>query len=117
LFEGFRNEAQKRRLGLELEKLQVERERAVAELKKKHRRLEEEIRSYGQDVSHRKVIRDQTEQKLAFSERLSLQSISDQIDLISRRIELAHQKWELEKSVTLQRAAAKELEFLAEVPR
>ncbi len=117
LFEGFRNESQTRRLGLELEKLQVEQERAVAELKKKHRRLEEEIRSYGQDVSHRRVIRDQTEQKLAFSERLSIQSISDQMDLISRRIELAHQKWELEKSVTLQRAAAKELEFLAEVPR
>lgn len=114
LFDGFRNNAQRQRLKQEIDKLKLEKERRVGEIRNKYEKLSAAMRIYDDQITIQKEMISQMETRDGMVDRLDRERITDRTVYLEQKIEMLTKKFELEKALITKTAALKEAEFLRE---
>lgn len=114
LFEGFKSVNNEQRLKLEISKLQLEREKKIAELKNLCDKTSRTAMLYKQEVRTQKDLLKNAQDKTAMIERLDRQQIIDKVVLLTQKIELINQALALEKTLINKISFTKKLNILLE---
>ncbi|OPY76708.1 MAG: outer membrane channel protein [Syntrophorhabdus sp. PtaU1.Bin058] len=112
LFDGFKSSANIEKARLEMERLKIEKEKKVAELRSRQARLSDASRLYGMEMKNRQEMLAKTGEKLAMVERLAEQKIAGQKDRLIEKIEMVNRRLELAKASITKVSAVKELKLL-----
>jgi hypothetical protein len=117
LFDGFKSSARIERAGLEMERLKIEKEKKVSELRSRQARLSDASQLYGLEMENRREMLAKTGEKLSMVERLTEQKVAGHKDLLIEKIELVNRRLELAKVYITKASAVKELKLLTEEVR
>ena len=98
LFDGFKNLNSISKKKLEIEKMKIEKEMQIAELKKKYEQLIIDAKNSVNKIKHSGEILLLVNQNLNNLERLNENGFASRADFINRKIELLKQKEEYEQS-------------------
>jgi len=112
LFQGFKTIVSSKRLKLELERLELERDKKIAEIKSLYTKTKKAIQVYDQEIKTKKGLLNHTQEKTTLTERLYSQQITDKVVLLNQKIELITQQLELEKVEVSKIASIKKLNIL-----
>lgn len=114
LFDGFKTSSQIQKAKLEIERLRLEKGKGIAEVMNRRTKLEETSRSLAEELKNRQEIVAGTEENLSMVSRLTAQKAAEYAELLNRKIELVHEKWEITRTKITQRSALLELQIFSE---
>jgi len=112
LFQGFKTIDSSKRLKLEIERLQLERDKKLAEIKNLYTKTSKAIKSYEQVLQTKKDLLKHTQDKTTMLERLNSQQITDKVVLLNQKIDIITQQLEMEKAEVSKIASIKKLNIL-----
>lgn len=112
LFAGFKTIVRGKEIKMEIERLQLERDKKIAELKSLYTKTSKEVLAYKQELETKKELLKNVQNKTAMIERLKNQQITDEVVALNQEIELINQRLELEKTSVSKIAAIKKLNIL-----
>jgi len=116
LFDGFKSSAQIEKAKIEIERLKIERQKKLAELSTRYDKLKETKAYFLTGLQNQEELTGKVENNLSMMGRLAENQVAEYADWINRKIEMNTQKFELNKTITLKKAAAIELRILSEDP-
>jgi hypothetical protein len=96
-----------------MERLKVEKEKKIAELRSRQAKSSDAVKLYGLEVKNRQEALAKAEEKLGMVARLKEQKIAEHKDLLLEKIELVNRNLELERAHIGKASVARELELLA----
>lgn len=114
LFEGFKTVSRIQKAKLEIERLRLEKEKGIAEVTNKHKKIEETSAALATELRNRQEIAAKAEEKLSMVRRLAEQKTVEYADLLNRTIELLNDKLEISKTEITRRSALLELQIFSE---
>lgn len=114
LFEGFKSNAAMEKARLEVERLEVEKERKLAELTTRYAKLIETRKTCLNNIENQEEMVTKVEEKLTMAERLSDQKAIQWVDFLTQRIDAVNQKFDLKKALVSKIATIKELQLLSD---
>jgi outer membrane protein TolC len=114
LFEGFKTGSRIQKAKLEIERLRLEKEKGIAEVMNRHKKIEETERSLATELRNRQEIVAKGEENLSMVRRLAEQKAVEYADLLNRKIELLNDKWEITRTKITRRSALLELQIFSE---
>ena len=114
LFEGFKTGSRIQKAKLEIERLRLEKEKGIAEVMNRHKKIEETERSLATELRNRQEIVAKVEENLSMVKRLAEQKAVEYADLLNRKIELLNDKWEITRTKITRRSALLELQIFSE---
>ena len=98
-FDGFKNRANREKTKLEIQKLQLEKEKKLSELDSKFRKSFKAYESYNDELTTNKELLVTVKDKLDAVKRLSSNKLIEQNELLSAKAELLNQEYELEQNI------------------
>lgn len=98
IFGGFRTRAQIEKTALEIERLTLEKEKKIEELATKYRNTEEVLTNLSEEVNSRKEMIRHAADKLSMTERLTLQRVSGEKEVLIQKIELLNERTALQRA-------------------
>ncbi|MGD9581957.1 MAG: TolC family protein [Vampirovibrionia bacterium] len=113
LFDGFKNSAQQDKVKLEIEKLQVEKQKKLHEMKKKYDLLYQDAKLYKKDFDNQQNLLAEYQKQFNALERLSDNKLIQKTDLLIKKSELITQILNIEISLINTYASIKKLEYLS----
>ncbi len=113
IFDGFKNRAAIEKATLEKEKLALQRDDRLAQLKTQAQLYEQQIEGFSVRLQTKATILNKTQDKLTMVSRLSDQQIVDQTQAIKEHIERIKKQLEVDKSLMEGVSALKKLKILA----
>lgn len=113
LFQGLKTFSREKILKLEKEKLQLERDKKIAELKTLYAKEERAMRSYEQELETKKELLKDIQAKTEMIEVLNNQQIIDKAVVLNQKIELIIQQLEVAKTAISQLASLKKLKYIS----
>jgi outer membrane protein TolC len=114
IFDGFKNRAQVEKARLELQQLQVEKEKKLSELSSRYEKLREQSRILGKSFDNQQEALTLAETAAMMKDRLAEKKIVEEVQRLRKQIELVTQRCELARAGILKAAAARELQIMAE---
>lgn len=112
LFDGFKTIVSGKRINLEIERLKLERDKKIAELKNLYTKTSKEVLAYKQELETKKELLKNAQNKTAMIERLKTHQLTDEVVALNQEIELINQRLELEKTSVSQLSTLKKLNIL-----
>lgn len=113
-FDGFKSAADKRRINLEIKKLKMEREQAMADLKSKYEKLNEESAYYQRTYESNKNLLNLLADKLAELKKIAETKPDNYEDVLNEQAKLIVQQLEIEKRLINRAAAIKKNQVFVE---
>ena len=98
-FDGFKNRANREKTKLEIEKLQVEKEKKLSELENKYQKSYKAYETYNEELNVNRQLLATVKEKLNDIERLNANKLTDQNQLLSAKADLLNQEYELEQNI------------------
>jgi len=98
VFTGFKNTAQRDRTKLEIQKLKIERDKRVEEIKSFYQKMYQQARNFDTAMSNQEESMELVQDKITMLERMSRQKLIDKISYLSQKADLISQKLELERT-------------------
>lgn len=114
VFDGLKNQAQREKAKLEIERLALERDKKVESVKSFYEKAYDEAIDANEKLENQQNSLKLTEAKIAMIEKLNQQQLIDKISYVKEKADLITQKLELEKTRINSEAAAYKLRILAE---
>ena len=114
VFDGLKNQAQREKAKLEIERLALERDKKVESVKSFYEKAYDEAIYANQKLENQANALKLTEEKISMIEKLNKQQLIDKISYLKQKADLITQKFELEKTRINSEAAAYKLRILAE---
>lgn len=114
IFDGFKNQAQRRKAELEISRLEIERDKKLAELENKHEKLQQTSIFYNKEISNQQDLLAKVNDKLDMIDKLDEQQLVNKTEVLTNKEELLTQKLELEKSIINKISNIKKLQALTE---
>ena len=114
VFDGFKNRATIEKAKLEKEKLQLQKDDKLAQLKNQASLYQQQVDGYTVQLSTKATILNKTQDKLTMVNRLSEQKIVDQTQAIKEHMDRIQKQVDVEKSIIQGVSALKKLKILAE---
>ncbi len=97
VFTGFKNTAQRDRAKLEIEKLKLQRDKKIEEVKNFYQKMYKESKDYDRVLSNQEKSLELVKEKILMLDRLDEQKLIDKVSYLKQKAELTSQKLELEK--------------------
>lgn len=113
-FDGFKTSADIKKLELEVERLKLERDQKIAELKNKYEKLNDIAIYYDGQLETQQQLLLKIQDKIAMLEKLAQQQLISRDDLLSQKSDLIDQKTEVEKSIINKISSIKKLNVYSE---
>lgn len=114
IFDGFKNQTAIEKAQLEKQKLQLQKEDKLAQLKNQADILNRQADGYGVELKTKAVILNKTQDKLSMLNRLTEQKVVDSTQAIQEHMTRIQKQLDMEKSMIQGVAAIKKLKILAE---
>jgi len=114
VFDGLKNQAQREKAKLEIERLALERDKKVESVKNFYEKAYEEAIDADRKLKNQANALKLTEEKIAMVEKLNKEKLIDKISYLKQKADLITQKFELEKTRINSEEAAYKLRILAE---
>lgn len=112
-FDGFKNRANREKTKLEIEKLQVEKEKKLSELKNKYQKSYKAYETYNEELNVNRQLLATVKEKLNDIERLNANKLTDQNQLLSAKADLLNQEYELEQNIINITSKLEEMKIMA----
>lgn len=113
VFDGFKNSAQQDKARLEIEKLEIEKQKKVHEIKKKYDLLYQDAKLYKKDFENQQNLLDEYKKQFNALERLSDNQLIEKTSLLIKKSELISQILNIEISLINTYSSIKKLEYLS----
>jgi len=114
VFDGFKNQTAIEKAQLEKQKLKLQKEDKLAQLKNQVELLNRQADGYGVELKTKAVILNKTQDKLSMLNRLTEQKVVDSTQAIQEHMTRIQKQLDMEKSMIQGVAAIKKLKILAE---
>lgn len=112
-FDGFKNKASKEKAALELQRLQIEKEKKLNDIEAEYEKSYGSYASYVQELGIKKNLLSEVKGKLNAVDRMSKSGIVERNDVLSSKADLLSQEYELEKNIVDISSKIKEIEIMA----
>lgn len=116
LFQGFKTFTQEKILKLEIEKLQLERDKKTAELKSLYAKEGRTLQGLKQEIETKKELLKKVQDKTDMVERLSNQQITDKVVFLNQKIGLISEQLEVKKTTVSKLASIRRLNIYFQFP-
>lgn len=114
VFDGFSNAAEVERKKLEIARMEIERNRAIWQLKEQHARLAASVALYASDMQTKEGVIAQGVEKVVMAKRLSDQEMVEKTEYLSQQVRLLEDELELSNTQVRRIASLKKLQALVE---
>ena len=114
VFDGMKNRSNIQKVSLELQQLQVERDRAIAQLMTRLATMRSNIIYLDQQINENNKAIKELKDKEKSTQKLASKRLISPMDLNDAKVELLQQKIELEKNKITSIAIAKGIEILTQ---
>jgi len=114
VFDGFKNQAQRKKTELEIARLEIERDKKVAELTSKYEKLHKTNIYYNEEIKAQENLLAKVNDKLDMIDKLDQQKLVNKTDVLQNKEELLSQKLELEKTLTNKISNFKKLQIMSQ---
>lgn len=98
-FDGFKNRANREKTAFEIEKLKLEKEKRLADLKKEYDKSFQTFEAYSEELNIKKDLLNTVKDKLSAVDRLTSNKLADNNELLAVKAELLTQEYELEQNI------------------
>lgn len=98
-FDGFKNRANREKTKLEIEKLQVEKDKKLSELENKYKKSYKAYETYNEELDINRQLLSTVKEKLDDVGKLRAYKLADQNQLLSAKADLLNQEYELEQNI------------------
>lgn len=98
-FDGFKNRANREKTALEIKKLEIEKAKKLADLKREYDKTFQSFESYNEELSIKKALLENIKEKHHAINRLTANKLTEQNELLSVKAELLTQEFELEQNI------------------
>lgn len=112
-FDGFKNRANREKTKLEIQKLQIEKEKKLSELDNKYTKSFKAYESYNEELNTNKELLATVKEKLNDVGRLKANKLTDENELLSAKAELLNQEFELEQNIINITSKLEEMKIMA----
>lgn len=112
-FDGFKNRANREKTKLEIQKLQIEKEKKLSDLENKYTKSFKAYESYNEELSTNKALLATVKEKLNDVGRLKANKLTDENELLSAKAELLNQEFELEQNIINITSKLEEMKIMA----
>lgn len=114
VFDGLKNQAQRERAKLEIERLSLERDKKIQSVKTYYEKIYTEAKDIPIKLENQTTALKLTEDKIAMLDKLNQQQLIDKISYFRQKADLITQKLELEKTRINNESIAYKLKILSE---
>jgi outer membrane protein TolC len=114
VFDGGKNQAQRERAKLQIERLEIERDKKLEEVKNTYQKAYEEARYANEKLENQSKALILVEDKITMLEKLNNQQLIDKISYLKEKSDLITQKFDYERTRINSEEAAYKLRILAE---
>lgn len=114
-FDGFKNRANREKTKLEIQKLQLEKEKKLSELETKYKKSLKTYESYNDELNINKEHLLTVKEKLKAVNRLRSNKLIEQNEVFSTKAELLNQECELEQNIINLTSKLEELKIMSGV--
>lgn len=114
VFDGLKNQSQRERAKLEIERLALERDKKIEAVKNMYEKSYEEAIESNRKLANQTNALKLTEDKISMLEKLNKEQFIDKISYLREKSDLITQKFELQKTQINSESAAYKLTILAE---
>lgn len=98
-FDGFKNRANREKTKLEIEKLQIEKDKKLSELENKYKKSYKAYETYSEELDINRQLLSTVKEKLDDVGKLRAYKLADQNQLLSAKADLLNQEYELEQNI------------------
>ena len=112
-FDGFKNRANREKTKLEIQKLQIEKEKKLSDLETKYKKSYEAYETYNEELMINQELLSTVKEKLTAINRLKASELVEQNELLSAKAELLNQECELEQNIINITAKMEELKIMS----
>lgn len=112
-FDGFKNRANREKTKLEIQKLQIEKEKKLSDLENKYTKSFKAYESYNEELNTNKELLATVKEKLNDVGRLKANKLTDENELLSAKAELLNQEFELEQNIINITSKLEEMKIMA----
>ncbi len=98
-FDGFKNRANREKTKLEIEKLQVEKNKKLSELENKYKKSYKAYEAYREELGINRQLLSTIKEKLDNVSKLRANKLADENQLLSAKADLLNQEYELEQNI------------------
>lgn len=98
-FDGFKNRANREKTKLEIEKLQVEKNKKLSELENKYKKSYKAYEAYREELGINRQLLSTIKEKLDDVGKLRANKLADENQLLSAKTDLLNQEYELEQNI------------------
>lgn len=98
-FDGFKNRANREKTKLEIEKLQVEKDKKLSEIENKYKKSYKAYETYSEELDINRQLLSTVKEKLDDVGKLRAYKLADQNQLLSAKADLLNQEYELEQNI------------------
>ncbi len=98
-FDGFKNRANREKTKLEIEKLQVEKNKKLSELENKYKKSYKAYEAYREELGINRQLLSTIKEKLDDVGKLRANKLADENQLLSAKADLLNQEYELEQNI------------------
>lgn len=113
VFDGFKNSAQQDKVKLEIEKLRIEKQKKLYEMKKKYDLLYQDAKLYKKDFENQQNLLSEYQKQFNALERLADNQLIEKTSLLIKKSELISQILNIEISLINTYSSIKKLEYLS----
>lgn len=113
-FDGYKTAADKKKAKLEVKKLKLERDQAMADLQNNYDKLYEDAVYYQKTAANNKLLLNLLADKLAELKLMSKEQPNNCEDILNEQIKIIYQQLELEKKLIDKEAAVKKYQTFAQ---
>jgi len=114
IFDGFKNSAQRQKTEFEIARLEIERDKKVAELVNKFEKIHKTAQFYNIEIQNQEDLLAKVNNKIEMIDKLDQQKLVNKTEVLSSKEELLSQKLELEKTITSKISNFKKLQIMSE---
>ena len=111
-FDGFKNKASKEKATLEIQKIQLEKEKKLTEIATNYEKSYASFESYSEELISKKELLKKVQEKLTALERMSQNGLIPRNDILTGKAELLNQEFELEKNIVNISSKIKEIKIM-----
>lgn len=112
VFDGFKNKASKEKAKIEIEKIQLQKEKKLNEIMTEYEKTYAAYDSYIQELSIKKTLLSKVHEKLTSIDRMYQNGLIEKNQILKTKADLLTQEFELEKNIINISSKIKEIQIL-----
>lgn len=112
VFDGFKNRASKEKATLEIQKLQLEKEKKLTEIRTEYEKSYAAYQAYNEELVSKKALLNKIKEKLNAIERMTENGLVDKNILLDAKADLLSQEFDVQKNIINISSKIKEIEIM-----